>query len=76
MRWLRRCFKMKCPACKNQLNYWNTEKTSETMERRFYGCERCSRRYERLILKDMMGLVKDDSLYELDVDENHIRVWK
>jgi transcriptional regulator NrdR family protein len=67
---------MKCPACKHQLNYLNTNKTSETLERRNYECVRCFRLFERLILKDMMGLIKDDALYELDVDGNHIRVWK
>ena len=67
---------MKCPACKFKLSYIRIITTSDIMERRIYECVRCMRGYERLILKDSMGLIKDDSLYELDVDRNHIRVWK
>ena len=46
------------------------------MEKRYYDCVRCLRNFERLIFKDSLGLIKDDSIYELDVDKNHIRVWK
>lgn len=67
---------MRCPACKNRLSYLNMVKTSETMERKNYECVRCLRYFERLVLRDMMGLIKSDALYELDVDGNHIRVWK
>ena len=67
---------MKCPACKAQLNYLNVNKTSATMEKRNYNCVRCMRNFERLILRDTMGLIKSDSIYELDVKGYHIRVWK
>lgn len=67
---------MKCPACKCKLNWVQTNIVSDMMEKRNYSCVRCLRNYERLILKDSIGLIKNDSVYELDVDGNHIRVWK
>ena len=67
---------MKCPACKNQLNFLKDNFVSDMMQKRYYECVRCFRNYERLLLRDSMGIIKSDSLYELDVNGYHIRVWK
>ena len=71
--------KTKCPKCLPflvNLEFLDKKIVSETVEKRCYRCKICNTKYERLIMRDSVGLVKIDSVYELDSNGNHLREWK
>ena len=67
---------LKCPYCKIDLKF-EYDDNLDTIEKRIYYCKaNCHRTFERVILRNRIGLIKDDTLFELDTNGNHIRLWE
>lgn len=70
---------MKCPKCLPflvDLEFLDKKTISESVEKRCYRCKVCNTKYERLIMRNSVGLIKTDSLCELDAKGFHLEVWK
>lgn len=66
---------MKCPHCKRTLLYNSLDTTVSTMEKRYYNCINCNRQFERIIGRNALGLVKHDTIYEVDSLGNYLDKW-
>ena len=66
---------MKCPYCKKDLKYEYENKDMVSIKRCYYYCKRCDKPFERVTLKNVLGLIKDDTLLELDHDGNSLWWW-
>jgi hypothetical protein len=74
--WEEEVISLKCPYCNEELTYETTEQTLKERETRWYCCLPCEKRYERHILRNNMGLIQEDTLFEIDLEGTYKNYWK
>lgn len=60
-----------CPYCKIKLPCIKKITTIESI----YKCTKCETRFKRMYARNSIGLIKHDSLYEIDDDGYPLRAW-
>lgn len=65
-----------CPYCNEHMEFNSINETIPHIEKGYYYCYSCDIHYERITIINKIGLMKFDTLYELDEDKNHIGEYK
>jgi len=65
---------MICPYCGLKLVYLDTNFPGSVKESLFF-CNLCERNFEKHTIKDKLGIVRDESLYELNKDGDFCNSW-
>ena len=65
---------MKCIKCKITAKFMSEDKVSNIIQKRWCECPKCGSVYERVVLRDSIGLIKDDMCFEIDKDGNHVKI--
>ena len=69
---------IKCPECNDELLFLekeDNESFSIAIEIRYYKCENCNKSYKRIIFRNKIGLIFDDTLHEKGNNGYYVRVY-